>query len=252
MPKYKLTADGTIEVKDGKPVVIGDDGKEYVVDAIGAQDTISKLHAEAAEHRKKSSERGKRLEAFGDIDPEKAKEALTTVANLSNDHKLEVENLKSGLNKTWQEKYDAKVAENKTLGDSLYKATVTAKFATSEIVKKTVLTPDIAAKVFGENFGFDGTAKDANGNAIYSKTKPGELASFDEALEILIDAYPGKASILRGTGTDGSGGHHSGSSYTHPAAKYYDKKSPEYNISEQGRLANTDLALHNQLKSVFK
>jgi hypothetical protein len=252
MPKYKLTEDGKIEVKDGHPVLIGDDGKEFTVDAIGAQATITKLHAEAAEHRKKSSERGKQLEAFGDIDPVKAREALTTVANLSADHKLEIENLKAGLNKTWQEKHDAEIARNKVLSDALYKATVTTKFATSEVVKKTILTPDIAAKFFGEHFGPDGTAKDSTGNPIYSKSKPGELADFDEALEVLIENYPNKASILRGSGADGSGAHTGQGGPSHPSAKFYDRKSPEFNISEQAKLANTNPTLHTQLKSVYK
>jgi hypothetical protein len=252
MPEYVLTADGSIKCQDGKPVVKGDDGKEFTIDAIGAQKTITTLHAESAEHRKKAAERAKLLEQFGDIDPVKAKEALATVASMSTDHKLEVETLKASLNKTWQEKYDAAEKGAKELSDKLYQATVIKNFATSEVVKKTILTPDIAAKFFGEHFAIDGTAKDAKGNLIYSKTKPGEPAGFDEALDFLIEAYPNKNSIIRGSGADGSGGHHSGGTSSHPAAKFYDKKSPEYNLSEQGRIANTSPDVHNQLKQAFK
>lgn len=43
------------------------------------------------------------------------------------------------------------------------------------------------------------------GNPIYSRKNPGELADFDEALEIIISQYPHKDSILRGSGASGAG-----------------------------------------------
>jgi len=250
MPEYVLTADGNIKCQDGKPVVKGDDGKEFTIDAIGAQKTITALHAESAEHRKKASERGKLLETFGDLDPVKAREALATVASLSTDHKLEIETLKTSLNQTWQQKLETEQLEKKALADKLYHATVIKNFATSDVVKKTTLTPDIAAKFFGEHFNLDGTAKDSKGNLIFSREKPGEPAGFDEALEFLIELYPHKNDILRGSGADGSGGHHGGTS-TNPNAKFYDKKSGSFSLSEQSRIANTNPDLHKQLKTVY-
>ena len=38
-----------------------------------------------------------------------------------------------------------------------------------------------------------------------SRTRHGEPADFDEALELLVDAYPHKASILKGSGASGGG-----------------------------------------------
>jgi hypothetical protein len=247
--KYLLDEKGNIVAKDGKPTVIDDDGKEFAIDAINAQKTITQLHAEAAEHRKKASANAKLLEQFEGIDPVAAKDAITQVASLGDNHKLEVEKLKTALNTTWQEKLEAEQKVNKELSDKLYSATVLSKFATSDIVKKTVLTPDIAAKVFGAHFDADGVAKDAKGNVIYSKEKPGEAAGFDEALTLILEQYPSKDAILRsslsGSGAPGSGGGHLGADF----AKFFDKKSPEYSITEQSKLANSNPQLYTQLKA---
>jgi hypothetical protein len=250
---YVLDENGNIKIgPNGQPLVVGDDGKEFEIDAIGAQQTITDLHAESAGHRKKASEAAKKLEAFGDIDPVAARQALDTVASLSNDHKLEIETLKTNMNKTWQEKFDAEVAKNSDLSNQLFDAKVTAKFATSEVVKKTVLTPDIAAKVFGSNFNMDGTAKDAAGNIIYSKSKPGEPAEFDEALTIILDAYPAKDAIMRGSGTGGSGAHQSGDGVQNTdLGRFFDKKSKDYSLTEQGKVAAENPEKYKALKAQY-
>ena len=60
-------------------------------------------------------------------------------------------------------------------------------------------------------------AYDANGNKIFSQSRPGELAEFDEALEALVDAYPHKDHILKPTGAQGSGAPN-GNGNPHPGA----------------------------------
>ena len=52
---------------------------------------------------------------------------------------------------------------------------------------------------------------DQTGNKVYSKKNMGEVAGVDEALEIMVDAYPYKDSILKaddqsGSGNEGGGG----------------------------------------------
>jgi hypothetical protein len=249
--KYVLDENGNIKIgPKGHPMVVGDDGKEYEVDAIGAQTTITALHAESASHRKEAADRKKALEAFGDIDPVAAREALTTVKGLSTDHKVQIDNLKSEMNTAWQVKFDAELSKAKALSDDLFNARVTTKFATSEVVKKTVLTPDIAAKVFGGNFNVDGTAKDAAGNVIYSKEKPGEPASFDEALSVIIDNYPNKNAILRGSGTGGSGSHQGGAGNDSGAVtNFFTKGNKQYSLTEQAKVAKTNPELYKSLKA---
>jgi hypothetical protein len=210
--KYKLTDNGNIVVKDEKPVVIDDDGKEFVVDAIGASENVRAAKKEAKKYRLELKEVTDKFEKYKPIeDPKAAIEALQTVGSLSDQHKLDIEKLKKGMNDTWTEKIQEKEAKITDLENELYKETVTNKFVTSKVVKGLLIPPDIAAVYFGKNFQKDGTAKDSAGNLIYSKEKPGEPAGFEEALDFLVEAYPDKDSIKKGTGTKGSGGHGSGS-----------------------------------------
>lgn len=48
-------------------------------------------------------------------------------------------------------------------------------------------------------------AYDQSGNKIFSRARPGELADFDEALEVLVDQYPHKEQILKASGANGGG-----------------------------------------------
>jgi hypothetical protein len=85
-------------------------------------------------------------------------------------------------------------------------------FANSKYVaEKLTIHPDMAQAQFRDAFTVeDGkiVAHDRDGNKIYSRTRPGELASFDEALETLVSNYPNKSSILKSA--DASGGQGAG------------------------------------------
>jgi hypothetical protein len=86
---------------------------------------------------------------------------------------------------------------------------VTNKFSQSKFVQDgLVIPPDFAEARFGKSFKIvDGkvVAHDGQGKPIYSRKRPGEIAEFDEALEVLVDEYPEKARILKGAGASGSG-----------------------------------------------
>jgi len=78
---------------------------------------------------------------------------------------------------------------------------------------------DLVMASFGKSFKVtekgDVIATDANGSPLYSKTRIGEEASFDEALAQIIEQYPHKDSILKapsGGGGSGNGGNGSQSS----------------------------------------
>ena len=76
------------------------------------------------------------------------------------------------------------------------------------ITEKMAIPADMVQARFGESFELDGdqvVAYDTQGNKIFSRSNPGEVANFDEALEILIDSYPYKDHILKGSGASGSG-----------------------------------------------
>ena len=46
---------------------------------------------------------------------------------------------------------------------------------------------------------------DAAGERIFSRGRPGEVADFDEALETLVEDYPYRDTIVKGSGASGSG-----------------------------------------------
>jgi hypothetical protein len=76
------------------------------------------------------------------------------------------------------------------------------------ITDKIAIPADMLQARFGQSFKVEEgkvVAYDGTGNKIYSRSKPGELASFDEALEFLVEQYPQKDHILKASGNQGGG-----------------------------------------------
>lgn len=216
--KLKLNDQGFAIVQDGKPVYIHDDGKEVAFDAPGTVQTISRLNAEARSHRERAEAAEKSLKPFeGITDPEAAIKALETVANL--DHKKlvdagEVEKVKAEVNKVFEAKINEANSAIKTLQDQLYSEKIGGSFSRSKMIAEKLAIPaDLVQARFGNAFKIeDGSivAYDQSGNKIYSRSKPGNVADFDEALEFLIEQYPHKENILKSSGASGSGASNSG------------------------------------------
>lgn len=225
MLKLKLDADGHVVVQDGKPVYIDDaDNKEVAYDANQTVATISRLNGEAKSHRERAEKAETSLKAFEGIeDPAAAKKALATVKNLD-DKKLvdagEVEKVKAEAIKAVEEKYAPIVKERDTLssqldGHVIGHAFSSSKFIASKFAAEGPAGVEIARALFASRFKVEGgkaVAYDAQGNKIYSRAKPGELADAEEAIELMVDSYPHKASILKGDvkGGGGAGGNGGG------------------------------------------
>ena len=89
-------------------------------------------------------------------------------------------------------------------------------FDRSDFIRtRTVLTPDIAYDSFGKFFQIeeeeDGDqvrvfALNRKGDKIFSKSNPGEYASTEEAIGLIIQEYPQKDLILRTHGGGSSAG----------------------------------------------
>lgn len=196
------------EVQDGKPVFVSDDGKEVAFDAPNTLATISRLNGEAKGHREAKEAAEARLKAFEGIeDPAAALDAMKKIKNLGDKELVDagkVEEIKAAAIKAVEEKYAPVVQERDKLKSDLYGERVGGQFARSKFIADKIAVPsDILQARFGQHFkDEDGkaVAYDANGNKIYSRANPGETASFDEALEILIDQYPYKDSLLKGSG----------------------------------------------------
>ena len=211
--KLKLDAEGHVIVQDGKPVYVGDDGKDIVFDAPATSATIARITDESKGFKTRAQTAEEKLKAFDGIDdPKAAKDALAKVANWGDKELVEagkVEEIKAAAIKAVEDKYKPVVEENTTLKSALHGEKIGGSFARSKFIADKIAVPaDIVQARFGTNFKLeDGqvVAYDQSGNKLYSKANPGNPASFDEALELLVDAYPYKDSILKGTGGSGSG-----------------------------------------------
>lgn len=211
--KLKLDDAGHVVVKDGNPVYVHDDGKEIPFDANGTLSTISRLNGEAKNHRERAEASEAKLKTFDGIaDPVAAIAAIETVGKIKDKKLLEagdVEKVRSEAIKAVEDKYSPIVKERDELKTALVGEKVGGSFARSKLIAEKMAIPvDMVQARFGSAFKLEGdqvVAYDQSGNKLFSRVKPGEVASFDEALEILIDAYPYKDSIMKGTGASGGG-----------------------------------------------
>lgn len=216
--KLKLDDQGHAVLQDGKPVYVKDDGSELAFDAVQAFSKIGQLNGENADYKKRFKDAESKLKAFEGIeDAAKAIEALQTVANLESKKLIdagEVEKVKSEIAKSYQTKLDEAEAKAAALETQLYGEMVGGAFARSKYISEKLAIPaDMARAYFGGRFAIEEgrvVAKDANGNKLYSGKNAGELADFEEAIEMLVGQYAGKDSILKGTGANGSGASGSG------------------------------------------
>ena len=211
--KLKLDANGNVVLQDGKPVYVKDDGSEVAFDAAGTVATISRLNNEAKTNREAHEAAQASLAKFANItDPAAALAALDTMSKLDQKKLIdagEVDKVRAEVSKV----YDTKLTEAQTrlqsLESQLFTEKVGGAFTRSKyIAEKMAIPADLAEARFGRHFALeDGkvVGKDAQGNKLYSPTNPGELANFDEAIGLLVDAYPHKDHILKGSGAQGSG-----------------------------------------------
>jgi hypothetical protein len=227
--KLKLDADGHVVVQDGKPMYVHDDGHEAPFDAEQTVSTISRLNAEAKKHREeKEAAEGKLKQFEGIEDPEAAKAAIETVKNIKDGDLIaagKVEEIKAAAKKAAEDQVAAATkkhreeaerlkADNEKKTNDLHSYMISGGFQRSKLVndpkhpKALVIPPDMVEARFGKNFKVeDGKiiGYDAHNNKIFSRQNPAEVAEFDEALELLVESYPYKDQILRGSGARGDG-----------------------------------------------
>lgn len=220
---FKYNADGTIVTAEfnGKqhPVFINAKNEEAPFDADGTVATIARINGEAQTNRERA-ERAEGSLAKVDKkildDPAKALAAIDTVSKLDTKKLLdagEVDRVKSEIQQAFQGQLDASKAENEALRSEYHGELLGGAFARSPLIvagdKQIFNIPaDFVQSRFGPQFKVENkkiVAVDSNGNKIYSKTNPGELAGFDEALGIIVEQYPQKDSILKSPGGSGGG-----------------------------------------------
>ncbi len=222
--KLKFDEKGNVVVQDGKPVYVLDDGREVAHDAATTVATITRLNGEAKSHREAKETAETKLKAFEGIeDAEAAKKAVETLKNIDEGKLLtagKVQEIKdaaaASAKQAVADATRAAEAREKSLTEQNAKLTgdlnnhiIGGSFAGSKFIgEKLAIPADIAQSAFGRHFKVENAKlvpMDANGNPIFSVTRHGEHADFEEAIEILVNAHPRKEMLLRGSGASGGG-----------------------------------------------
>ncbi|HHJ1703858.1 TPA: DUF6651 domain-containing protein [Pseudomonas aeruginosa] len=213
--KLKLDENGNAVLQEGRPVYVHEDGKEVAFDAPATVATIARLNAEAKTHREGKEAAEKLLKGFEGIeDAAAAKKALEIVANLDAKKLVdagEIEKVKGEISKAFQTQLDEANTKAQTFEQQLYAEKIGGSFARSQFIAEKMAVPaDMVQATFGSNFKIEEgkvVAYDAQGQKVFSRSRPGELADFNEALETLVSQYPHRDHILKGTGAQGTGAH---------------------------------------------
>jgi hypothetical protein len=201
-------------VSDGKPLYKADDGKDVPFDAPAAVGTITRITAESKDFKTRAQAAETSLKAFDGIaDPAAAKKALETVSSLDQKKLIdagEAQRVRDEIAKGYEGKISEADQRFNDLQARYNGEKIKGAFAGSKFIAEKVHVPaDMLQATFGSRFnvGDDGQviAVDAAGQPIGSNKKFGEPADFEEAIERLIEAYPYKDTILKGTGAAGSG-----------------------------------------------
>jgi len=216
--KLKLDDQGHAVLQDGKPVYVHDDGKEVAFDAVSTVATITRLNTEAKTNRVAKEAAETALKAFDGIeDGAAAKKALEIVANLDSKKLVdagEIEKVKGEISKAYQAQLDESNTKASTFEKQLYEEKIGGAFSRSKYIgDKLAIPADLVQSRFGSAFKIeDGktVAYDNHGNKIFSRARPGEIADFDEAIETLVEQYPHRDHILKGSGASGSGASNNG------------------------------------------
>lgn len=210
---WKMDGDTPV-FKDGNPVWVNADGSE----AILQRDTISRLNAEAKQHRTKAEQLAESLKPFEGLDPRAAREAMDKLKGIDLSKMIDSGKLDEVRNQLKTE-YGSQIGEKdkhiEGLQGKLNSLITDNAFNASNFIRENIAIPvEIFRAAFGKHFKVENDqlqAFDKAGNRLLSKKNIGEFAEFDEAVEMLVEAYPQRDAILkapeqRGSGSEGNGG----------------------------------------------
>jgi hypothetical protein len=234
--KLLLDDSGNAVLQDGMPVYQHEDGTKAPLDAPALVKKVGNFEEERNRYHGKISTLEGQVKLFtgedGKVfDHEAVKKAMKTVANLNEEQLYTADRVdvmkkqlgeqfeqdKSKLIDQHSKALQEKDATLEKLNQDIRGLLVKTAFSQSEYFSGgdkslTTLPPDIAANTFGKFFEVVGEGENAklvgkiNGEPIQSKKRYGELATFDEAIAVIIENYPAKNSILRASGS-GPGAH---------------------------------------------
>ncbi len=211
---WKVDENGALLLKDGNPVYVDGSGREMTVD----QNTISSRNNEAKEWRIKYEAAEASLAPFKGLDPVKAKEAIELAGKIDAKTLIDAGKVDEVKNQITQQFTGQMAEKDKAYNDLQGKfenLLIGDVFKGSEFVRDNLAVPrDMFEATFRNNFRVeDGkvVAYDKAGNRMYSKSKMGEFADPEEAIQLLVEMHPQKDSIIKantgaGSGNNGGGG----------------------------------------------
>ena len=223
---WKQDEQGNLLAQDGNPIWV-DGENESAVDLEAERKDwagkLSKANKQAGDNRMKLKEIESQLEAFSGLDPEKAKEALEKLEGLDLENlkdadavKAQIDSMKAAHKGELAKKDEALSSKDGTIR----KLVISNSFKSCPLFtdpKRTLMTPDVAEKLFGDRFRVDEEGRPVayEGDTKVFSPKTGELATFDEAIELFWDGYANKD---RYTPKSGSGDQKSGGERSTPGS----------------------------------
>lgn len=213
-PGWKMDGDKIDVDANGDPIWIDINGKETSIQ----HDTLSRTRLEAKQHREAKETAEAALAKYKDIDPDTARKAIETVANIDAKKLIdagEVEKVKEDIKRQFEQQLGEKDTALTSAQQRIDSMLIDGVFKGNDFIAERVAMPrDFFEAAMRSNFKVEEgkvVAYDKNGNRLMSKKVPGDYADTNEALELLVEMHPQKDTILKapeggGTGNGGGGG----------------------------------------------
>lgn len=214
---WKKDEQGHYVEQDGKPVFKYADDTEKPFDINSTLTHIKDLNKESVGYRIAKDKAEAKLSEYGEITPEKLRDLLAK-DNSGKDKKEEVdiEKIKADMQRSFDESRSELEKKLNHKDGKIYDLMRKTAFANSPWLKKNIaknIPQSMIQNQFASNFEVADNKGEGlvlvgklNGENIMSKERPGNTANFDEAIEVIINAYAEKDCLLDG-GNSGSGAH---------------------------------------------
>lgn len=248
---WKTTEDGAIETDgEGNPIYVDDSGSEKTI----APGYINRLNQEAANHRNAARDAQQKLEAFGDLDPKAAREAIEKMSEVNLDelvNKGEIDKVRIAVTEQMGNDIAEREKQISERDKTIEKLALDNAFNSSEFLNERLAVPvDAARATFRDRFRYDaerGKVVPTTETGDPLLNKHGDIASVDEAMETFINARSDsetwiKAPEAGGSGSQGAGGGRGGSNVM--------KKSEYDSLAQQDKAVVGQKVAKGELKLV--
>lgn len=215
--QLETDASGVPVLQDGKPVVIYDDGRKAPLDFVHLIGQVKRVSDERDTYRNEAEKAKDAARIFDGVTAEQiaAARKIDTKQLIEAGKMDEAVATRLAEAKAAWDKREAELASKLQESEGrIYGLQVSQRFKSTKALEDTFLDPETAEKNWAKHFKVEGdrvVGYYADGRIIYSASKPGEPADFDEALSILKGLHPyrdkwTKSANATGSGAPGSNG----------------------------------------------